>query len=53
MILSVIIPSFNERRTRRARIYEVGISYFGRALYVIPKYNLFRRETYVLSSRAA
>jgi glycosyltransferase involved in cell wall biosynthesis len=47
---------------RRARIYEVGISYFGRtylegkkigwrdgvrAFYVILKYNLFRRETYV------
>jgi glycosyltransferase involved in cell wall biosynthesis len=47
---------------RHARIYEVGISYFGRtyaegkkigwrdgfrALYVILKYNLFRRETYV------
>jgi glycosyltransferase involved in cell wall biosynthesis len=47
---------------RHARIYEVGISYFGRtyregkkigwrdgvrALYVILKYNLFRHETYV------
>jgi glycosyltransferase involved in cell wall biosynthesis len=47
---------------RQARIYEVGISYFGRtyaegkkigwrdgfrAFYVILKYNLFRRETYV------
>lgn len=47
---------------RRARFYEVGISYHGRtydegkkigwrdgvrALYVIVKYNLFRRETYV------
>jgi glycosyltransferase involved in cell wall biosynthesis len=53
---------------RRARFYEVGISYHGRtyeegkkvgwrdgvrALYVIVKYNLFRRETYVCRAARA
>ena len=51
---------------RQARIYQVGISYFGRTyaggkkidwrdgfhtLYVIFKYNLFRRETFVCRNR--
>lgn len=53
---------------RRCRFYEVGISYYGRtyeegkkigwrdgvrALYVILKYNLWRRESYVVNAGAA
>jgi glycosyltransferase involved in cell wall biosynthesis len=53
---------------RRCRFYEVGISYYGRtyeegkkigwrdgvrALYVIVKYNLFKREAYVVNGHSA